>query len=200
MKRRALFVLIALVALCFTQAANTPPAQACRCFRSTPADTFQRADAVFSGKVVSVKEQKRPAKNGDSHVTHAYTFEVRNSWKGVSSSRITTYFYSYFLTDSGTYVTGCHSEGFKVGETYLVYARRGDGPPGFPDLHDELGAGLSYCGRSALLSAAYEDLQALGPGTVHSQPVPAWGSGPFSMLNVFGWIGSLFAWLLGLLR
>jgi hypothetical protein len=155
---------------------------------------------VFSGKVVSVKEQKRPAKNGDSYVTHTYTFEVQNSWKGVASSRITTYFYSYFLTGSGTYVTGCDFEGFKVGETYLVYAGRGAGPPGFPDLHNELGAGLSYCGRSALLSAAYEDLQALGPGTAPSHPGPAWGSGPFSMLDVFGWIGSLFAWLLSLLR
>ncbi|HEX8230257.1 MAG TPA: hypothetical protein VF826_13215 [Chloroflexia bacterium] len=177
-----------------------PPALACSCGKSTPEEAFQRSDAVFSGKVVSVKEQKRPGKSGGSYVAHAYTFDVQAIWKGVPHARITTYRYSDFITPEGRGVIGCTSEGFEVGNTYLVYAWRGGSMSGFSDGRNELSAGLSDCDRTGLLSGVGEDLQALGSGTTPAQPGWLGVPGPFSKLDAFGWIGSIFAWLLGLLR
>ncbi|MDQ5826552.1 MAG: hypothetical protein M3441_20355 [Chloroflexota bacterium] len=200
MKRRALFVLVGVAVLCSIQGARTPPALACSCGKSTPEEAFQRSDAVFSGKVISVKEQKRPGKNGGSYIAHAYTFDVQASWKGVPLSRLTTYRYSDFITAEGWGVTGCTSEGFEVGKTYLVYAWRGGIMSGFSEGRHELSAGLSPCDRTSLLSEAGEDLQALGLGTSPAPPGWLGVPGPFSKINAFGWLGGLFAWLLSLLR
>ncbi len=197
MRRRALFVLVAVAVLCSIQGGRTPTALACSCAKSPPQEVFQRSDAVFSGKVVSVKEQKRPGKNGGSYVEHAYTFQVDTNWKGVSGSRIVTYFYSDFITPSGSSLTGCTAEGFEVGKTYLVYAWRGTGVADYFEAPHKLSASLHYCSRTNLLVDAGEDLQVLGPGVAPSQPV---GSGPFSMIGAFGWIGGLLAWFLGLLH
>ncbi|MDQ3703839.1 MAG: hypothetical protein M3437_01205 [Chloroflexota bacterium] len=192
--------MVAVAVLCSIQGGRTPPALACSCAKSTPDEAFQHSDAVFSGKVISVKKQKRPGEDGGSYVAHAYTFDVQASWKGVPHARITTYHYSDFITAEGWGVTGCTSEGFEVGKTYLVYAWRGGTMSGFSNGRNELSASLSYCGRTGLLSDAGEDLQALGPGTLPAQPGLLGVPGPFSMLDAFGWIGGLLAWLLGLLR
>ena len=74
-------------------------------------EEFERSQAVFSGKVVDVRE-KRSIKG---YQTKSVLFEVTNTWKGVKQSQI--------IITTGQGGGDCGFE-FKEGQEYLVYANR----------------------------------------------------------------------------
>ena len=100
-----------------------------------PQQALRDVDVVFSGTVVSIDS---------AGLQKAVLFDVTEVWKGVSGSQVVV----HTPNDSAA----CGIE-FGVGTSYLVYARTVDG---------ELSTGL--CDRTAELSLATADVQALGPG------------------------------------
>jgi len=131
-----------LLALTF----NAEDAHACSCVSGiTPEESLQKSAAVFTGEVVDVDENFTPGPSGP-HLGPV-TFDVEESWKGVSEDPVVVHGYGYG-PDCGI--------GFSVGDRYLVYAYRG-GEAGDGPLE------TSICGGTKLLMDAATDLGALGP-------------------------------------
>ena len=105
------------------------------------------AVAVFAGTVNSIGPAN--PNTGDILVT----FDVQQTWKGPASPQLT-------IVTSGS--SGSCGYEFTPGEEYIVYGYAQDG---------QIGTGL--CSRTAPLSAAGEDLAALGEGRpVEAAPAP----------------------------
>jgi hypothetical protein len=81
---------------------SSETALACFCVKSTPAENFQAADAVFYGKVVSVDDQS------------GARFQVGKSWQLVGEEEAVVY-------TGDPAKEGCAWE-FRKGESYIVYA------------------------------------------------------------------------------
>ena len=77
-------------------------AHACECYPETGTELLDKADAVLSGRVISVAEYWEPV-----------VIEVDRVWKGSAPSTTRVY------ADDGT---SCSYGGFVEGEAYLVYA------------------------------------------------------------------------------
>lgn len=199
MKRKLVLLLTTLALLCSIQASSPAAVLACSCARPAPEEAFQYSEAVFSGKVIRAQKQKQSAMNGGSYAEWAYTFAVDSVWKGNRDSRITTYFTTDFMTADGWTVTGCVSEGFVEGQSYLVYAGKDRGAGDFYDAQDRLLAGVDYCGRTGLLSDAPEDLRVLGPGTKPEQKSSWPGVWPSGSADPLSWFGYVLLWILELL-
>jgi hypothetical protein len=76
---RVLFAFLVMVATCVVGvASNVEPAAACTCMRTSLSDAVDRADAVFSGTLVSVKDQDR----ANSMVDRTLVFKVKRVYKG----------------------------------------------------------------------------------------------------------------------
>lgn len=151
--------LLALAVLCcafLIPLLNPTRAFACSCGRSSVQEAFNYSDAVFTGTVVSVREEKRPDANGGSYIAHIYAIEVKETWKGVSSSQVEAVYESDFTTANGLQVsTSCEGRGLGVGQTYLLYSSRS---PATGELH----GGIDICGRSVEASDAGKDIRELG--------------------------------------
>ena len=124
-------------------------AYACKCAEpGPPLEEIGKFDAVFAGKVISVQHSYDPeGKTVTPDDRSTIGFEVSAVWKGVVHE--TTY-----ITTPPT--GGSCGYTFVEGEEYIVYAS---------DSHygdDSYTA--SICSRTALLSAAQADLEALGAG------------------------------------
>ena len=122
---------------------------ACKCAEpGPPLEEIGKFDAVFAGKVISVEHSYDPeGKTVTPDDRSTIAFEVSTVWKGVIHE--TTY-----ITTPPT--GGSCGYTFVEGEEYIVYAS---------DSHygdDSYTA--SICSRTALLSAAQTDLDALGEG------------------------------------
>lgn len=118
---------------------------ACSCAEPYPVkEELERSSAVFSGKVVGIIDKNKSKFIQSSADPIAVRFEVEESWKGLSQTQIIV----YTERDSSS----CGYE-FDLGKEYLVYAREVDG---------ELR--VSFCSRTALLSAAVKDIEELGKG------------------------------------
>lgn len=76
---------------------------ACDCIKKSPEDAFQKNDVVFEGKVIEVGRKEG--------IGTEVLFEVKNIWKGTSSSQIIVY------TNGGDCVFH-----FVEGGEYLVYS------------------------------------------------------------------------------
>ncbi len=76
---------------------------ACDCIKKSPEDAFQKNDVVFEGKVIEVGRKEGMGTE--------VLFEVKNIWKGTSSSQIIIY----------TSVSSCEFPFAKGGE-YLVFS------------------------------------------------------------------------------
>jgi hypothetical protein len=110
---------------------------ACSCVQpGTPSEELNNSKAVFTGKVLEIKEDKKSYEK-------KVMFEVLSTFKGVSESPVTLY--------TGMDSAACGFN-FIVGEEYLVYAS-GDGK-----------LQTTLCSRTAELSAANNDLKELGIG------------------------------------
>lgn len=142
-------------------------ASACSCaFPGTVNEAKQNNDVVFDGTVKGKKEPVRLfTKSSADPVTWA--FEVHEIWKGKVSPSIEV--------TSAQSSASCGFE-FQEGMRYIVYARNSG---------DSLE--VSLCSRTALHSAAGQDLAELGIGSVPPQPGP--GDATATSLWWVVWVG-----------
>ncbi|HKP45224.1 MAG TPA: hypothetical protein VJT50_01375 [Pyrinomonadaceae bacterium] len=109
----------------------------------TPEDAYQRATAVFVGRVVTVTTRYTPRTRRSGHRPyHEVQLAVETSWKLVDRQEVT-------ISTTNTLQGTCGS--FIAGETYLVYADA---------LNDTLF--VSPGSRTNRLADAGEDLRVLG--------------------------------------
>ena len=165
--------------------ATTTESYACSCDDpGSPSEELERSAAVFAGKVVSIRDPDGPdVSDSENHLTIG--FEVDTVWKGP------TYETMYLTTSPHGPACGF---GFVEGEKYIVYS------------HD--GSSAHLCTRTKLLSAAQEDLDALGsggatrPGTSAPTPQPQSSAGRCNPLSSPGvdagpadasWLGMMIA-------
>jgi hypothetical protein len=102
-----------LILLCCPAAFSetTPPCGA----GMTPAEAYQKATAVFAGRVVDVQLRETRLRSGAVIPHHEVRLKVEKSWKLVDREEVV-------VTTRAVYANTCGS--FKLGESYLVYADR----------------------------------------------------------------------------
>lgn len=146
------------------------PEQASACSCAMPgsvSEAKQNHDVIFDGTVSSKKEPtKLFAKSSADPVT--WTFEVHELWKGKVSPTISV--------TSAQSSDSCGYE-FQEGSRYVVYARNSG---------DSLE--VSLCSRTALHSAAGQDLAELGAGSVPPQPQAGQNDGAANSLWWVLWV------------
>ncbi len=117
------------------------------------------ADAVFVGKVTNIKEPKPDALGTISSADPvAVTFQVSQIWKGITDKQVTI----TTALDSA----GCGFE-FAADKEYIVYAYQNDAKV----------LETTICTRTSELTAAGEDLAALGKGQAPTQEAEPPGQG-----------------------
>lgn len=128
---------------------NTGQAYACSCVEpGSPLEELETSAAVFAGQVVSVEGVFDPdAAPYSPEDRTTVEFEVSAVWKGVVHERM------YVTTRPDGASCGFT---FVEGEEYVVYAHDSAEVDG--------GYGVYLCSRTALLSQAQPDLDALGEG------------------------------------
>ena len=128
---------------------STGQAYACSCADpGSPVDALETSAAVFAGRVVSIEGGFDPDKAPYSPEDRTTVeFEVGAVWKGVVHERM------YVTTRPDGASCGF---AFVEGEEYVVYAHDSAEVDG--------GYGVYLCSRTALLSQAQADIDALGPG------------------------------------
>lgn len=120
-------------------------ASACSCANlPSVEEEFERSKAVFSGKVVDIKEKL----SLKGYTTKSILFEVTNTWKGVEQSQI------IITTGQGGGDCGYN---FIKGEEYLVYANE-------TIMYGAKSLVSTICNRTGVLSSSQEDLEILGEG------------------------------------
>lgn len=142
----ALILTFTMRTLSFTADAGAPCGSG-----MTPEEAFERATAVFIGRVVSIERLYTPrTRAGSTTPYHEIKLEVEKSWKLVDRRQIT-------LTTPHIYQNTCGS--FDVGEEYLVYADR---------LNDTFF--VSQASRTNRIVDATEDLKVLGEARIRLRP------------------------------
>ena len=120
-------------------------ATACSCaYPESVKDELNRKTAVFSGRVIKMEEENKISYIKSSADPIKVLFEVTDSWKGVDSSQV--------IVSAARSSASCGYE-FELDKEYIVYA--------YGEINN-LETGL--CERTALLSAAGDDLAMLGQG------------------------------------
>ncbi|MFD2615000.1 hypothetical protein [Paenibacillus gansuensis] len=121
-------------------------AYACSCAELEPKEAFEKAESVFTGRVLSSKQQRiQNGVMGAIENRDVNLLEVQETWKGVNQSQVIVY-------DNGHEAScGFH---FSVGSTYLVYTYKGKDGERY----------TSFCSRTNEVSKAGEDLKFLGQG------------------------------------
>jgi len=110
----------------------------------SPTEEMMRSDAVFSGRVLEVIDRNQNGLTQSSADPMEVIIEVDQIWKGIDESQVVV------VTERDSASCGFN---FSVNQEYLIYAAKDD---------DQLRASL--CSRTALLSAAADDLTELGDG------------------------------------
>ena len=129
---------------------NAGQVYACKCLvPGTPSEEIEKFVAVFAGRVVSIEHSFDPnaATVGPGDRT-TIGLEVSTVWKG-------TVHEDMYVTTPPT--GGSCGFVFEEGREYILYAH--DSP------YDDGGYSVSICSRTALLSEAQADLDALGEGS-----------------------------------
>ncbi len=118
---------------------------ACSCAQPPSVeDELERSKAVFSGKVINIREKR--SLNG--YTSKSVLFEVNNTWKGVKQSQI--------IITTGQGGGDCGFD-FIEDEEYLVYAYEST-------MYGEETLITIICDRTTELGSAQEDLEILGEG------------------------------------
>ncbi|MYE55129.1 MAG: hypothetical protein F4X34_08050 [Chloroflexi bacterium] len=148
---------------------DTSRIYACSCIPpKPPLEALARADAVFSGHVVSMKEPRGWWVSSTDPIT--VEFRVDAVWKGK--------IYETMFIKTAWSSASCGFE-FVLDEQYIVYVREG---------------WVSLCSRTKSIDKASEDFTALGEGVA---PVPGSNSeGPLLDLD-YGILGLAVIGLLG---
>ena len=168
---------VAALVVLFLQA-DTSRIYACSCVPSPPPlEALAKADAVFSGEVVSISEPGGLFGSWLVSSTGPVTVEFRVSavWKGDSHETMSI--------KTAWSSASCGFE-FALDEQYIVYAREG---------------WASLCSRTKSIHTAREDLAALGEG-VATVPGPrsdtsGIGGLPFFKIAVLAIAAALIVWL-----
>lgn len=116
----------------------------------TPAEAYQKATAVFAGRVLDVQWRETRLKSGTVIPHHEVRLKVEKSWKLVDRQEAV-------VTTRAVDENTCGS--FKPGESYLVYADR---------MGDTFY--VTSASRTNLLANAREDLEYLGEARVALKP------------------------------
>ena len=125
---------------------------ACSCaYLPSVEEEFERSKAVFSGKVVDIKEKQ----SLKGYLSKSVLFEVTNTWKGVEQSQI------IITTGQGGGDCGYN---FIKGEEYLVYADESI-------MYGAKSLVSVICDRTDMLSSSQEDLEVLGEGQLPIEEV-----------------------------
>ena len=140
-----LTLIAALIGLWFIS--NTEPSYACSCAEpGPPSEALADSAAVFSGRVVSVREFDRGAGMLGSADPTTIEFDVKTVWKGSDHQTM-------YLT-TARWGMSCGFT-FVEGDEYVVYSRDG--------------STVSLCSRTRPLSEAAADLDELGEGRSPTQ-------------------------------
>ncbi|RWS42899.1 cobalamin biosynthesis protein CbiN [Bacillus mycoides] len=78
--KRILHMLPVVIICSFILIVFPDKSYACDCMKKSPEDAFQKNDVVFEGKVIEVRSEEG--------VETKVLFEVKNIWKGTSSSQV----------------------------------------------------------------------------------------------------------------
>ena len=134
---------------------------ACKCAQlGTPSEELEKFSAVFAGRVVSIQhsyDPKAASVSPDDRTTVG--FEVSAVWKG-------TVHEDMYITTPPT--GGSCGFTFVEGEEYIVYA--------YDSAYADGGYTVGICSRTAVLSQAQDDIDALGEG--NSPQAGTGGSAP----------------------
>lgn len=154
------------LALAIVIASSHAAANACTCLPPMgPAEEMRRSDAVFLGKVMSIK---RNGSDNDPFRSVEVRFDVVRSWKGEERSE------QIVFTSSNSAACGYP---FAEGKTYLVYANTGE--------VKSLVTGL--CTRTRKLADAREDITELdkvaSSGQSVSTGMPKWLADHFAFMT-----------------
>ncbi|WIV17381.1 LPXTG cell wall anchor domain-containing protein [Paenibacillus polygoni] len=145
-------------------------AYACSCVEPISVqDELSRSEAVFSGRVIEVKEERT---NG--YLSNTVLFEISEVWKGGSESQI------IIRTGGGGGDCGIQ---FKEGEDYLVYAKSSSM---YGDREELV---TIICDRTSVLAQAAEDLTILGEGKAPTEQVDL--SGELNSISSNIWMTAL---------
>lgn len=157
MQRHIVLTVLFVVFLTTSFFFQATPAHACSCSTPSPQEAIQQSAAIFSGKVIQIKEasdwrewvsfSKQPVRGGFEVV-----LDVQSTWKGMDQTQVLIFTEGWDL--------GCGFP-FEVGKEYLVYASYWE--------RDVLETHI--CSRTAELIHASDDLQILGPGKLPDQSV-----------------------------
>jgi hypothetical protein len=135
-------------------------------------EALQQKTAVFSGKVINMKEYKKFW--GSSADPVEILFEVTGAWKGVKQSEV--------IVNTEISSASC-GYNFEMNKEYLVYA-----------YGDEYGLKTGLCERTKLISAAADDLAVLGEGDQNLQqvnPAEQEDAGSTNILIIWGAVSLL---------
>lgn len=140
-------VSIALVLACLWLLGNPGQVHACSCVPpGSPSEELDRFDAVFAGRVVSIQRSFDPNAASNAPGDHTTVgFQASAVWKGAVPDDV-----QVATPPTG----GACGFAFEEGAEYIVYARA--------DADEDYT--VDICSRTALLSEAQEDIDALGDG------------------------------------
>lgn len=145
---------------------------ACKCAElPSVKEEFERSQAVFSGKVLDVREKK----SSKEYITKSVLFEVTNTWKGGKQSQI--------IITTGQGGGDCGFD-FKEGKEYLVYANEST-------MYGEKSLVSIMCDRTNELRSLQEDLKILGEGQPPTEEVDLTGKHEGSQLYL--WVAVVVA-------
>ena len=165
--------ILSIIFICFLFLLSFPTnASACSCAElPSVEEEFERSQAVFSGRVVDVRE-KRSIKG---YQTKSVLFEVTNTWKGVKQSQI------IITTGQGGGDCGFN---FKEGQEYLVYVNKST-------MYGGKTLVSTICDRTNELSVLQEDLKILGEGQPPIEDVDLTGKHEGNQLYI--WVAIVIA-------
>ena len=179
MRRTIHSLLLSCLALSFIAIFIPSIVYACSCAEPVTVEVeFNRSEAVFTGRVLEVREQK----NLKGAMTKAALFEVSRIWKGGPESQIIVH------TGSGGGDCGYH---FEEGKEYIVYAH-----PSTMYGNKELLVTI-ICNRTNELAGAQEDLAILGEGKVPTKHVNL--EGELNRIHPYVWVAAVGIALIGIM-
>lgn len=110
-------------------------------------EEVEKSAAAFTGEVTHIEKKNRSRK---------VTFEVSNTWKGVTKSQI--------VISTGLNSADCGFP-FELGGNYLIYANESSMYGGVDELS------TTICNRTAAIEEAQQDLETLGEGEPPTEDV-----------------------------
>lgn len=152
MRKKIHFVISIVIIFTYILIRLPDAGYACSCVKPPPVkEAVNKASAVFSGKVVEIKEQSGLFQSSADPLK--VVFDVKKTWKGTDQTQVIVY------TASNSASCGFH---FELNQEYLVYAFARDGK-----------LQTTLCSRTADLASAQGDLKVLGEGQLpEKQEIP----------------------------